>query len=63
MTKTYCDVCKSEIDDEVKWKITIERNNGGISCLQLYAKFVYDVCPKCANKIKTITDGKVDEEE
>ena len=47
MIKRYCDCCQSLIKDNEAWKIRIERNNGCCD-LQLYGKFEYDVCPKCA---------------
>ena len=52
MVKHYCDSCQSLIKDGELWKITIERNDGCISCLQPYAHFKYDICPTCAAAIK-----------
>ena len=60
MTKTYCDCCKSLIEDGARWKVTIERNNNCISDLTPHGKFVYDICPKCAAIIKTLMTAKFD---
>ena len=52
MTKTYCDFCKKEIEQNNTFEVTIKRNCSCISELTGFITIKYDICDKCLSLLQ-----------